>query len=150
MSTPPGTFTAQTIEPGPAERPGASHNPALREPIATDPSASRESRNDDVAEEHETAVGIGMRPVLGRDRLAEEVARRRVEGVVEGDQARIAREDGSVRELQPDGTPAEPSTLSAAVPNWRPGDAIYLGRRTLRVVAVRDDDADELPVLVVE
>jgi hypothetical protein len=65
MSTPPGTFTAQTIEPGPAERPGASHNPALREPIATDPSASRESRNDDVAEEHETAVGIGMRPVLG-------------------------------------------------------------------------------------
>lgn len=49
-----------------------------------------------------------------------------------------------------DGMPAEPSTLSAAVPNWRPGDAIYLGRRTLRVVAVRDDDADELPVLVVE
>jgi hypothetical protein len=38
----------------------------------------------------------------------------------------------------------------SAVPNWRPGDAIYLGRRTLRVVAVRDDDADELPVLVVE
>lgn len=37
-----------------------------------------------------------------------------------------------------DGTPAEPSTLSAAVPNWRPGDAIYLGRRTLRVVGVRE------------
>jgi hypothetical protein len=49
-----------------------------------------------------------------------------------------------------DGTPAEPSTFAAAVPNWRPGDTIHLGRRTLRVVKVRDDDADEAPVLVVE
>jgi hypothetical protein len=48
------------------------------------------------------------------------------------------------------GTPAEPSTRTAAVPNWRPGDAIYLDRRTLRAVGVRDDDADEPPVLVVE
>jgi hypothetical protein len=49
-----------------------------------------------------------------------------------------------------DGAPAQPSTLSAAVPNWRPGDTIHLGRRTLRVIARRDDDADRPPVLVVE
>ena len=33
---------------------------------------------------------------------------------------------------------------------WSPGDRIPLGRRTLRVVDVRDDDADRPPVLVVE
>jgi hypothetical protein len=33
---------------------------------------------------------------------------------------------------------------------WQPGDTIPLGRRTLRVVEVRDDDVDEDPVLVVE
>jgi hypothetical protein len=33
-----------------------------------------------------------------------------------------------------DGAPAEPPTLTSAVPNWRPGDTIPLGRRTLRVV----------------
>ena len=49
-----------------------------------------------------------------------------------------------------DGAPAEPPTLSAAVPNWKPGDSIYLGKRTLRVVGVRDEDADQPPVLVVE
>jgi hypothetical protein len=49
-----------------------------------------------------------------------------------------------------DGTPADPSELKAAVPNWRVGDTIALGRRTLRVVDVRDDDADQAPVLVVE
>ena len=49
-----------------------------------------------------------------------------------------------------DGAPAEPSTLSAAVPNWRAGDTIHLGRRTLRVIDRRDDDADRPPVLVVE
>jgi hypothetical protein len=42
-----------------------------------------------------------------------------------------------------DGTPAEPPSLSSAVPNWRPGDTIPLGRRTLRVVGMRDDEADE-------
>jgi hypothetical protein len=36
-----------------------------------------------------------------------------------------------------DGTPADPPTLTSAVPNWRPGDTIPLGRKTLRVVAVR-------------
>lgn len=49
-----------------------------------------------------------------------------------------------------DGKPAEPPTLSAAVPNWAIGDCIYLGERTLRVVAKRDDEADAPPVLVVE
>jgi hypothetical protein len=49
-----------------------------------------------------------------------------------------------------EGTPAEPPTLSSAVPNWRPGDEIPLGHRSLRVVSVRDDDVDQPPVLVVE
>ena len=49
-----------------------------------------------------------------------------------------------------DGTPAEPPTFAAAVPTWRAGDTIHLGRRTLRVLAVRDDDADQPPTLVVE
>jgi hypothetical protein len=33
---------------------------------------------------------------------------------------------------------------------WLPGDTIPLGARALRVVGVRDDDADQAPVLVVE
>jgi len=49
-----------------------------------------------------------------------------------------------------EGEPAEPPTLSAAIPNWKPGDTIALGRRTLRVVALRDEDSDAPPVLVVE
>ena len=49
-----------------------------------------------------------------------------------------------------DGTPAEPSTLNTAVPNWRPGDTIPLGKRTLQVIGLRDDDADQPPALVVE
>jgi hypothetical protein len=43
-----------------------------------------------------------------------------------------------------DGTPADPPTLIAAVPNWKPGDTIPLGRRSLHVVEVREG------VLVVE
>jgi hypothetical protein len=51
---------------------------------------------------------------------------------------------------QEDGTPADPPTLKTAVPDWRPGDTIPLGRsRTLRVIAIRDDDADQAPVLLV-
>jgi hypothetical protein len=50
----------------------------------------------------------------------------------------------------PEGAPAAPPTLEAAVPNWRAGDSIHLGSSSLRVVAVRDDDADQPPVLVVE
>jgi hypothetical protein len=33
----------------------------------------------------------------------------------------------------PKGAPAEPPTLSAAVPNWRPGDTIHIRGRTLPV-----------------
>jgi hypothetical protein len=49
-----------------------------------------------------------------------------------------------------DGTPADPPTLHTAVPNWRPGDTIPLGHRTLRVVGLRDEDADQPAMLVVE
>jgi hypothetical protein len=49
-----------------------------------------------------------------------------------------------------DGSPTDPATLHSAVPNWRPGDTIPLGGRTLRVVEVVDDDADQAPRLVVE
>jgi hypothetical protein len=49
-----------------------------------------------------------------------------------------------------DGVPAEPPVLTSAVPNWLPGDTIPLGHRTSRVVGLRDDDADQAPVLVVE
>jgi hypothetical protein len=48
-----------------------------------------------------------------------------------------------------EGEPAEPPTLSAAVPNWKAGDTIPLGKRTLRVVGKRDEDADQPPVLIV-
>jgi hypothetical protein len=45
-----------------------------------------------------------------------------------------------------DGAAADPPTLQTVAPQWRPGDTIPLGRRTLRVVDVRHEDA----VLVVE
>jgi hypothetical protein len=45
-----------------------------------------------------------------------------------------------------DGAPAEPSKIEVAVPNMRVGDSVPLGKRTLRVVGVRDDDADQPPV----
>jgi len=47
-----------------------------------------------------------------------------------------------------DGAPAEAPTLSSAVPDWRIGHTIHLGKRTLRVTAKRDDDADQPPVLM--
>ena len=50
-----------------------------------------------------------------------------------------------------DGVPADPPTLTSAVPNFRAGNTIPIrAGRTLRVVDVRDDDADQPPVLVVE
>jgi hypothetical protein len=49
-----------------------------------------------------------------------------------------------------DGTPADPPTLETATPTWRSGDEIPSGRRTLRVIRVRDDHADQPPVLVLE
>jgi hypothetical protein len=48
-----------------------------------------------------------------------------------------------------DGTPAEPSTLTAAVPNWETGNTIHLGHRTLHVVEVRPGVDGGMPVLVV-
>jgi len=53
-----------------------------------------------------------------------------------------------------DGTPADPPTLKAAVPNWRAGDVIALGAgRTLRIIdtlLTEDSDDDPVMVLVVE
>lgn len=49
-----------------------------------------------------------------------------------------------------DGAPADPPSLTTIAPKWQAGDTIPLGRRTLRVIGVRDVDADETPVLVVE
>jgi hypothetical protein len=50
-----------------------------------------------------------------------------------------------------DGTPADPPTYRSTVFSWRQGDKIPLTPdRTLRVLGVRDDDADQPPVLVVE
>jgi hypothetical protein len=40
--------------------------------------------------------------------------------------------------------------LRTAVPNWGAGDTIPVGRSTLRVVAIRHDDADQPLALVVE
>ncbi len=51
-----------------------------------------------------------------------------------------------------DGTQADPPTLDTAVPTWRPGDTIPLGRdRILRVIDTRPaQEPDEDPVPVVE
>jgi hypothetical protein len=40
--------------------------------------------------------------------------------------------------------------MSSAVPNWRSGDSIYFGHRTLHAVGIRDDDAPQPPVIVEE
>jgi hypothetical protein len=50
-----------------------------------------------------------------------------------------------------DGTPADPPPFETAVPNWRAGDTIPLGRdKTLRVIDTRPGrEPDEQPVLVV-
>jgi hypothetical protein len=44
----------------------------------------------------------------------------------------------------------DPSTFETVVYSWKAGDTIPLGRRMLRVVGIRDDDADQPPVLIVE
>ena len=48
-----------------------------------------------------------------------------------------------------DRTPADPPSFRTAVLTWRQGDTIPLGHRTLQVVRVKDDDADQAPSLVV-
>ena len=51
----------------------------------------------------------------------------------------------------PDGTPADPTTIRLGVYVWNPGDKITLGAdRSLRVVEVCDQGDDEPTVLVVE
>jgi hypothetical protein len=47
-----------------------------------------------------------------------------------------------------DGTAADPARFETAVPNWRAGDTIPLGKRSLVVIGTRDDDADQPPVLL--
>jgi hypothetical protein len=49
-----------------------------------------------------------------------------------------------------EGEPANPSTFETVAYSWKEGDEIPLGRRTLRVIGIRDDDADQPPVLTVE
>jgi hypothetical protein len=50
-----------------------------------------------------------------------------------------------------DGRPAEPPTIETTELVWNPGDRIPTSAgRTLQVVRVYHDDADGLPVLVVE
>jgi hypothetical protein len=50
-----------------------------------------------------------------------------------------------------DGMPAEPASIKTTILSWQPGDTIPLdAKTTLQVVRVRDDDADQAPVLVVE
>jgi hypothetical protein len=46
------------------------------------------------------------------------------------------------------GRSCDPSTLESIVPTWKPGDSIYLGHWTLRVVGIRDDDTDQPPAHV--
>jgi hypothetical protein len=44
----------------------------------------------------------------------------------------------------------DPPSLTTVAPKWEPGDTIPLGKRTLRVIGVRNIDTDEPTVLVVE
>jgi hypothetical protein len=57
----------------------------------------------------------------------------------------------SFRLQRTDGKPADPPTYRSLVLTWKQGEIIELGGgRRLRVLGVRDDDADQPPVLVVE
>jgi hypothetical protein len=49
-----------------------------------------------------------------------------------------------------DGTPADPPVLRTAVPNWRAGDSIPLGKRSLRVIDTRIAMPESELVLIVE
>lgn len=40
-----------------------------------------------------------------------------------------------------EGTPANPPTLKAAVPDWRAGDTIPVGGKALRVIDVRSPES---------
>jgi hypothetical protein len=61
------------------------------------------------------------------------------------------RTDGvSVQAGNGGGRPRRAAHADERSSNWRSGNTIPLGQRTLRVLVVRDDDADQPPVLVVE
>jgi hypothetical protein len=49
-----------------------------------------------------------------------------------------------------DGSPADPPEFQTMELRWSQGDVIPLGERSLRVLGVRDHDADQPTVLVVE
>jgi hypothetical protein len=50
-----------------------------------------------------------------------------------------------------DGTPADPPSFKTTELVWSPGDRIHISAgRTLQVVRRYHDEADDLPVLVVE
>jgi hypothetical protein len=49
-----------------------------------------------------------------------------------------------------DGTRAEPPSIKSTLTNWRGASSILLSPRTLRVVGIRGNDADQAPALVVE
>jgi hypothetical protein len=49
-----------------------------------------------------------------------------------------------------DGAPADPPSVTTVAPKWEPGHTIPLGKRTLRVVGVRNIDTDEPTELIVE
>jgi hypothetical protein len=44
-----------------------------------------------------------------------------------------------------DGSPADPPTFRSSTLNWRQGDKIPLGGKTLRMIVVRDDKGDRPP-----
>src|SRR6266542_4262917 len=72
-----------------------------------------------------------IKPLVGRDMLTRPSGPRGGRNLVAGFLFKLETADGA---------PAEPPTLTSAVSIWRAGDPIPLGRRTLRVVRVRDDD----------
>jgi hypothetical protein len=49
-----------------------------------------------------------------------------------------------------DGAAADPPLFTTVAPKWEPGDTIPLGKRTLRVIGVRNIDIDEPTELIVE
>jgi hypothetical protein len=49
-----------------------------------------------------------------------------------------------------DGSPADPPTYRSLAASWHQGDEIPVPGRSLRVLGVRDDDAEQPPALVVE
>jgi hypothetical protein len=84
---------------------------------------------------------------MRRSRLAQRDILDRPSGPREGDRMASTL---SFELRRADGTPADPPRLATVTAMWRPGDVIPLGRRTLRVVEVRDGDAEHATVLVVE